>query len=45
MAWQVKHNPEQQRFEVDLGDAVVVLGYMPQGGCLVFTHTGVPLGL
>jgi len=42
VAWQVKHNPEEQRFEVDLGDAVAVLEYMPQGERLVFTHTGVP---
>ena len=42
MDWEVKHVPERQRFEVDLGDAVAVLEYIPRGERLVFTHTGVP---
>lgn len=42
MVWQVKHNPDQQRFEVDLGDATAMLEYVFKGDRLVFTHTDVP---
>ena len=42
MDWEVKHVPERQCFEVDLGDDVAVLEYIPRGERLVFTHTGVP---
>lgn len=40
--WEVRHNPEARRFEVDLGDALAVLEYTLDGERMVFTHTGVP---
>lgn len=39
---EVKNNPEQNRFEVILGDQIAMVQYMIAGKNIVFTHTEVP---
>lgn len=40
--WVVRDNPEQRRFEIDLGDAVAIAEYELANGTIRFTHTEVP---
>jgi predicted GNAT family acetyltransferase len=41
----VRDNPEQHRFEIDLGDgSVAIAEYTLPEGKIVFTHTEVPTG-
>jgi hypothetical protein len=35
-------NPDQNRFEIRLGDDVAMIEYLPQGKTLVMHHTEVP---
>jgi len=39
---EVKHNPEEKRFEVVLEDKMAMVEYMMGGNNIVFTHTEVP---
>ncbi|MBZ0285843.1 MAG: N-acetyltransferase [Anaerolineae bacterium] len=39
---EVKHNSEEKRFEVVLGDKIAMVEYMFGGKNMVFTHTEVP---
>lgn len=39
---EVKHNPEEKRFEVALGDKIAMVEYMMGGPDIIFTHTEVP---
>ena len=40
---QIRDNPEQQRFELDLGDgAFAIAEYRLRPGVILFTHTEVP---
>lgn len=41
--FEVKHNPEQSRFEIDLGDALAMAEYQRAGNNIIFTHTEVPV--
>ena len=41
-AANVRHNPQQQRFEAATGDGLAKADYERQGDRLVFTHTEVP---
>ena len=41
-AIEVRDNPEQHRFEVDLGDSLAVAVYTLPEGKIMFTHTEVP---
>lgn len=42
-SYQVRENPEQHRFEIDLGDeSVAIAEYNLAAGKIVFTHTEVP---
>ncbi len=38
----VTHNPQQNRFELDLPGGLSVLEYHLESGKIIFTHTGVP---
>ena len=40
--WNVRDNPGQHRFEIDLGDAVAIAEYTLPEGIIMFTHTEVP---
>lgn len=44
MEFAVRDNPEEHRFEIDLGDGVAIAQYMLRPGRIVFTHTEVPPG-
>lgn len=39
---EVRNNPEENRFEVILGDAIAIVEYMIAGQNIIFTHTEVP---
>lgn len=39
---EVKHNPAEKRFEVQLGDQIAKVEYMLSGNNMIFTHTEVP---
>ncbi len=39
---EVRHNVEETRFEVQLGDQIAILEYDIAGNNMVFTHTEVP---
>lgn len=39
---EVRDNPEQHRFEVDLGDRLAIANYTLLDGKIMFTHTEVP---
>jgi uncharacterized protein len=39
---EVKHNPEESRFEVQLGDQIAIIEYDIAGKNMVFKHTEVP---
>ena len=41
-AVEVRDNPEQHRFEVDLGDSTALAVYTLMTGKIMFTHTEVP---
>ncbi len=41
----VRHNPEEDRFEIGSGPELAVLEYRRVGRTIVFTHTGVPPAL
>lgn len=45
MEYEVKHNPENQRFEIAIDSHLAVIEYKLQGNMMVFTHTGVPKAL
>lgn len=38
----VRNNPELNRYELAVGDAVAVVTYQEHGGTLIFNHTEVP---
>jgi predicted GNAT family acetyltransferase len=43
--WSVRDNPDQHRFEIDLGDgSLAVAEYTLPRGIIMFTHTEVPAG-
>jgi uncharacterized protein len=42
---QVKHNPDQRRFELTLNGRLAVLEYQQAGKRIAFTHTEVPIEL
>lgn len=42
---EVKHNPAQQRFEIEMEAHLAVLDYRLDGSTITFTHTGVPQAL
>ena len=39
---KVRHNEQERRFEVDLGDSRALAAYTLHEGSIVFTHTEVP---
>lgn len=39
---EIKDNEEKKRYEVDLGDAIAMIEYIPTKKMIVFTHTEVP---
>jgi len=39
---QVRHNREEHRFEVDLGDTTALATYRRRGHTIIFPHTEVP---
>ena len=41
----VRHNPVEKRFELELDGALAVLEYEIDGGKFIATHTGVPFAL
>ena len=41
----VQHNPEQERFEIQIDDEIAHLEYEERGKSLIFTHTYVPPAL
>lgn len=42
-AWAVRENPDQHRFEIDIGDgSFAVAEYTLPKGMIMFTHTEVP---
>ncbi len=41
----VTHNPERNRFELQIQTLTAVLDYTIQGKIIIFTHTGVPPAL
>ncbi len=41
----VTHNPERNRFELQIQTLTAVLDYTLQGKTIIFTHTGVPPAL
>lgn len=45
MEVEVKHVPEQNRFEIKAQGETAVLDYEQNGATIVFTHTGVPPAL
>jgi predicted GNAT family acetyltransferase len=38
----VRHNPEQSRFEIEIGGRLAVAEYVIEGERMIFTHTLVP---
>jgi predicted GNAT family acetyltransferase len=42
---EVKHIPEQNRFEIKAEGETAVLDYILKGATITFTHTGVPSAL
>ena len=42
---EVRHNPVEKRFELEMDGALAVLEYEVDGGKLIATHTGVPVAL
>lgn len=42
---EVKHNPEQKRFELQVGDHLALVEYMLANTNIIFTHTEVPPAL
>lgn len=44
-ALTVLHNPEKKRFEIQIGEKIAVLEYIPTNNFLVFSHTEVPPSL
>ena len=42
---KVEHHPEQNRFEIKVGNEAAVLEYTLTGLTIIFTHTGVPPAL
>ncbi len=42
---EVRHNPVEKRFELEMDGALAVLEYEMDGGKLIATHTGVPFAL
>lgn len=38
----VRHNCNAHRYEVELGDELAVLEYLPAGSEIIFSHTEVP---
>ncbi|HET9427620.1 MAG TPA: GNAT family N-acetyltransferase [Allosphingosinicella sp.] len=40
--WDVRDNPQEHRFEIDLGDALAIAEYTLPKGIIMFTHTEVP---
>ena len=41
----MQHNPEQDRFEIQIDDGIAYLEYEERGKTLIFTHTYVPPAL
>lgn len=39
---EVVHNPDETRFEIDLGNGVAMVEYQRAGKNIIFTHTEVP---
>ncbi len=39
---EVKHDPEEGRFSIQVGQWMAVLDYDLEGDTMIFTHTGVP---
>ena len=39
---EVKHNPTEKRFEIEIEAHLAVLDYQLEGSTITFTHTGVP---
>jgi uncharacterized protein len=44
MAFSIRDNVDEHRFEIDLGNGVAIAQYMLRRGRVVFTHTEVPPG-
>ena len=42
---EVRHNPVDTRFEIEMDGAMAVLEYEIDGGKFIATHTGVPFAL
>ncbi|HEX8413578.1 MAG TPA: GNAT family N-acetyltransferase [Sphingomicrobium sp.] len=42
MDFQVHHNQQERRFQIDLGDSIALAAYSLHDGTIVFTHTEVP---
>ena len=42
---QVRREPEQDRYELKIGDDVAIAAYLQQGDVVTFTHTEVPEAL
>ncbi|MFO7585848.1 MAG: GNAT family N-acetyltransferase [Anaerolineales bacterium] len=39
---EIRHNPEENRFQIEIESYLAVLEYQLDGDTIVFTHTGVP---
>ncbi|MFG3757385.1 GNAT family N-acetyltransferase, partial [Klebsiella pneumoniae] len=44
-AGAVRDNPDQRRFELDVGDALAFANYRVAGGNVIITHTETPRAL
>jgi predicted GNAT family acetyltransferase len=42
---EVRHNTDEDRFEVQVENQIAVLNYTERGNTITFTHTGVPSAL
>lgn len=42
---EVSHNPQQNRFQIEIETHLAVLEYRLNGSTITFTHTGVPTAL
>jgi len=40
--FEIRHNPEENRFQIEIESHLAILKYQLDGGTIVFTHTSVP---
>jgi predicted GNAT family acetyltransferase len=42
---EVRHNPEQKRFEIQFGAELAMVEYLQAGNNIIYTHTEVPVSM